>query len=410
MNRIYRGGPQGGRGGPPGMQGRLSGGPLQRAQLALMNGQSVTAEEICRRELEKKPDDVMMRLVLAQALVQQQRAKEGVVEARRILEFQPKNVDALILLSSSLVRTNQINPPKEALEVAERAVQLQPKMARTHLQLAEVFMARREFDRARDEAETATQLEPRQAAAHLLKGLALVELKDYEGALQSTQNAIRFDRNLAEAHLGKARALTELHRADEAMAAIDEAEHMNPLLQPAQLTQLRAQVFTSQRKYLAAYRFLLRFIQRGGANRALAPVLAFTQLITAVFGQWGVAVILFLVIMILFGISRIPLVGGWIVTALLLGIVGYGAWNAMPIITGKPAKQLLGKPPSAAVGLGAGVVVLALVFTITTLIVGRGHHHVTFGDWFNPLSASIAGLLAIFGVIAGWRFVPIGKS
>jgi tetratricopeptide (TPR) repeat protein len=189
MSRMYGGGPPN-RGGPPGMQGRMAGGPLQKARMALMNGQPALAVEICRRELEKK-DDITTRLLLAQALVQMQRAKEAVEEARHIVNAQPKNIDGLMLLASALVQTNQVNPPKEALEVAERAVQLQPKAARTHIQLAEVLLARRDFDRAKAEAEAATQLEPRLAAAHLIRGMSLLELKDSEGALQDSNNAIR---------------------------------------------------------------------------------------------------------------------------------------------------------------------------------------------------------------------------
>src|SRR5579875_991424 len=172
MTRIpYRGAP--GAGGE-----QLAGGPLQRARLALMNNQPALAIDICRKRLEKKPDDVATRLLLAQALVQMRLPREGVAEARRVLNSQPNNVDALMLLSSALMSTNQFNPPKEALAAAQRAVQLQPKAARTHVQLAEVLMVQRQFDQAREEADEAVKLEPKLGAAHMIKGMALMNIRD----------------------------------------------------------------------------------------------------------------------------------------------------------------------------------------------------------------------------------------
>lgn len=391
-------------GGPPGAQGRMAGGPLQRARLALMNGQPALAEEVCRRELEKRPNGLDARLLLTQALLQQQRAKEAVVEARQTVELQPKNVDALILLASALVQSNQVNPPKESQEVAERAVQISPKAARTHVQLAEVLMARRDFARAREEADTATQLEPRLAAGHLIRGMALLELKDYEGALQASQSALRYDSSMGVAYVGKARALTELKRTNEAMAAIDEAQRLSPFMQPSQLTQLRAQVHVKQRHYLDAYRTWLRFTRQTVKNPFMAPLTALLQLITTVFGQFGIFLILVLIALIFFGISRIPLVGGWIVAALLVALVGFGAWNAVGVLSGRKAPEMLRDPVKAVLGVGALALVLAAVFVISAWIAGRSHPHVGFFDWFTPLSVGIGGPLAFIAAAVVLRF------
>lgn len=381
----------------------MSGGPLQRARLALMQNQPAVAEEICRRRLEKRPDEIMTRLMLAQALIQQQRGKEAIDHLRRILEAQPKNVDALLLLSSALVSSNQINPPKEALTAAERAVQLQPGVARTHVQLAEALMSKREFDRARGEADEAVKLEPRLPAAQLIKGMALVELKDFDNAILAFRNALRHDQTMAVAYFGLARALAELKKPDEAMRAVDDAQRLNPNLPPAQIAQLRASIYQKQRHYGQAYGEYLALQRRSGSNNALAPIGAGFLFVSGIFGQAGPFVILAILIVILVGIGFIPVVGGVLIDILLVLLVGFGAWNALRTFTGTPTRQLLREPVRLAAAIGGLVVGAAVIFGLVALIVGRGHHPGGL-FWLTPLSFGLAAVVGLVLAAVAARF------
>jgi tetratricopeptide (TPR) repeat protein len=368
-----------------------------------MSNQPAIAEDICRRRLEKRPDEAPTRLMLAQALIQMQRAREGIAEARRVLEAQPNNVDALMLLSSALMGSNQINPPKEALVAAQRAVQLQPKMARTHVQLAEVLMMQRQFDQAREEADEAVRLEPKLAAAHMIRGMALMNSKDYEGATQSFQSAIRQDRTMAPAHFGLAQALSELHRPDEALEAVNKAQQLNPNLPAGQVTQLRAQIYRKQRKYRQAYNEYLTATRAAGRSGRFAPISAGFSFALSFFGRAAPFVLLALLLVILFGISRIPVAGGVLLDIIVVAILGFGIWQVTKQYGGAAPPQLLRDPRVLAATVGGVIVSLALVFG---LFAWFGHHPHRPDYWFTTLSFGLAATLAMIVAALALSFTP----
>lgn len=391
MTRPFRG--------APGAGGELAGGPLQRARLALMSNQPAVAEDICRRRLEKRPDEAPTRLMLAQALIQMQRPREGIAETRRVLDQQPNNVDALMLLSSALMGTNQINPPKEALATAQRAVQLQPKMGRPHVQLAEVLLMQRQFDQAREEADEAVRLEPKLAAAHMIKGMALMNTKDYEGAAQSFQSAIRQDRTMAPAHFGLAQALSELRRPDEALESVNKAQQLNPNLPASQVTQLRAQIYRKQRKYNLAYNEYVA-AGRGGRFARISAAISFAL---SFFGRAAPFVLLAVLLVVLFVVSRIPVAGGVLLDVIVVVLLGFGIWQVTKQYGGAPPPLLLRDPRVLAATVGGVVVSLALVFGLFAYL---GHHPHQPDYWFTTLSFGLAAALALIVAALALSFTP----
>src|SRR5215467_4412574 len=72
------------RGGQSGAMGVIPGGPLGKAKYALAMGDADEAERLCRKQLERAPDNAAARVLLAQVLLQTGRAGEAVTEARRV--------------------------------------------------------------------------------------------------------------------------------------------------------------------------------------------------------------------------------------------------------------------------------------------------------------------------------------
>ncbi len=377
------------RGGGPNM-GEVGGGPVQQARLALINNQPGRAEELCRRRLEKRPDDYATRLVLAQALIQLRQPREAIIEARRVLAAQPNNADALILLSSALLNVNQFNVPKEALTAAQRAVQLQPKAARGYVQLAQVQLVQRQYQDAAESATEALHLDPRLGAASLVKGMALLQMKDHEGAVTNLRAALRQDRTQSAAYIALAQALIQLRRGDEALEAIESAQKEHAPVPEGQLVQLRAQAYRKQRKYGKAFGQILEFTQRTSRFKAIAPIIAGYTFFFSLFGQGAVAVLVFVVVAILFGISKIPVAGGGLVDVIVIALTGFLTWQVTRQFTGaSPLARLVGGRRAIFAGI-AFVVPIILVFGIAAFI-GRGHHP---NDWFTTLTFGLAGVLA----------------
>jgi tetratricopeptide (TPR) repeat protein len=393
------------RGTQPGGAGMIPGGPLGKARYALGMGRPDEAERIVRKRLEKQPDDVAARVLLAQILMQMQQTAEAGREARIALRYQPKSVDALMVLSSALTQQGGIRGiPAEAEQSARRAVELAPNNANAHVQLAEVLLRKREFDAARAEVDKAAKLEPRSPGVQLMRALVLLSDKDPEGAVQAADNAIRFGKQLAPGSLAqadfiKANALIQLNRYDEALSSLDTAERQNPMLAGANANTLRGRIYFKQRKYKQSYSQFLAAQLLSGRLVRLAPVLAGVNMVlVGLFGERApfvlIGLLTVIVVLILFGLSYIPVVGPWIVMALVVALVGVFAVAFLRQLRGQvlPEEQMA-KLSTIAAALFGGVVGVVGTLVIESWI-GAALLHWRHAQ-YTPITIGIAGVVGI---------------
>jgi tetratricopeptide (TPR) repeat protein len=377
--------------------GGVPGGDVNRAKLALQMGRPDEAARLMRKWVERRPNDYSARLILAQALLQMQQVDDALVEARRVTKEQPTNADGFLLLSAALSQKQSRAGKEAAEEAARRAVQLQPRWARTHVQLAEALMARQDLKAAREEADEAIKLEPRLAAAHLIKGLAQLSDKDPEGAISSCEAALRYDSNLFAAHFALANALVETKRYDEALVALNRAQQLNPMLPQSQFDGLRGRILVKQRKFGAAYRLYLGNARQGRV-KWLAPFVAALSM-TSYFGQYAPAIVLVvLVLAVIFGIGFIPVVGPWLSVLLLLGVVGVSFFGALRQYNGSILPTDSQRIPALVSTVVAGVAFLAVGIWLGDTI---AHASVP-----TPVIFFIAGILALIVAVGVAYFWP----
>lgn len=398
---IYRGGGMAG-------QGTIPGGPLGKAKYALSIGRADEAEKICRKRLERNPDDTSARVLLAQALLAQNMSVDAADEARRAIREQSTNVDAHLILSSAMLqRATMRGVPAEAETAARRAVQLAPKAAKTHVQLAEVLAARKDFKGARDEADEAIKLEPRLAGAHLIKAIVLLTDKDPQGAIQASDNALRYDRTLTQAEFIKANAYMDSKQYDEALGSLDTVERdAGGMIADPQRQMLRGRIYFKQRKFKQSYSRFLHLQRMNPRFRFLAPALAgLSMVLFGVFGTGGqyalIAVFVLIVLAILFGLSFIPVVGGWIVAVIALALIGVMAFGAVRQSRGRIFPAEMSGRLTTAVG---AVMLFAVGMAITLWIANAFSKH----GWFNPFTFALGGtiglILSAVGVYLLGRF------
>jgi tetratricopeptide (TPR) repeat protein len=377
--------------------GQVPGGDINRAKLALQNNRPDEAERICRKRLERKPEDTQARMLLAQALLQLQRPDDAQVEARRATREQPTNSDAFLLLSAALAQKQNRRALQEAEETARRAVQLAPRQARTHVQLAEVLAARQDLKGARAEAEEAARIEPRLAAAHLIRGMVMLSERDAAGAVPALESALRYEGGLFPAHFALANAYVEVRRYDDALASLERAQALNPLLPPAQVEGLRGRIYLKQRRFGPAYREFQRAQRSSGRLPWLAPATAALSM-TQVFGRYApVVVIAIILLAILFGIGFIPVVGPWIAVLALLAVLGVSFFGALRQYEG----AILPSGPGRMAALGATVVAGIAVFVVVLYLGTWAIAHLSKP---NPLTFFIAGVLGL-GAAAGAAYM-----
>src|SRR5579885_1910873 len=351
-------------------RGAMQGGgdnPVMRARQALADNRFDEAERLSRRRLERKPDDLMARLVLAQALLQLQQPEEAAEHAQRVVDAQPNNVDALLTLSAALSQNQSKASLARAEAAARKAAALRSRDGKPRVQLAEVALAQRRLKEARAAADEAIKLDPRMAEAHLIRGLILLQDGDPQGAADESRQATRANRNLAPAYYTLALALNQLKQPKEAEEALDRAQELNAPIPPATLLGLRGQIYVKQRTWRNLAWFKKATItyaaaqSASGRPRFLALPLGFLITFFSMFGKWTPLAIAIVSAAVLFGLGAIPVAGRWIVAAVLLAlIIGmvYGFVRSLQ---------------SGAISLGrfASTAGLALV-TAVILIVGGG--------------------------------------
>lgn len=386
-------------------------GPLGKAKLALANGDVVEAERLTRKQLDRRSDDASARLLLGQILLQMRRNNEALTEIRRVVREQPKNVEALLSLSAALTQQGGLRVPNEAEQTARRAIQLAPRNANAHVQLAEVMAAKRDYKVARAEIEEACRLDPRSPNAHLMRAIILMSDKDPAGAVQATDSAIRYGRTtlgpgaLAQAEVIKANALVEVRRYDDALTSLDAAEKQNPMLVSANNHSLRGRIYFKKRQWRESYNEYLIAQRLNGRLLWLAPVLAAVNMVLSVFGSRApyvlVGILAVIVFAILFGVSNIPAVGGWLVAVLVLAMVGAFAFFSVRTLQGTilPGDAQTKVTTIAAIGF-AVIAGFALVIWIYQLLATNVFH---VRDWFDPNAVAIAGSIAlVLGALAAW--------
>jgi tetratricopeptide (TPR) repeat protein len=102
---------------------------------------------------------------------------------------------------------------REAQQVYEQALAIDPDNAHAHLGLCRLALRSRKFSFAAQSALDALQRSYQNPPAHYLLGLALIGMKHYARAAESLRAAISFNPNFPEAHVRLA-ALLEKHLGD----------------------------------------------------------------------------------------------------------------------------------------------------------------------------------------------------
>jgi predicted O-linked N-acetylglucosamine transferase (SPINDLY family) len=210
---------------------------------------------------DKKSQKAQVAGLLERAVMLQQAGLVPDAQAvyRQLLKLAPKHFDALYLLGMSEYRAQSYH---EAERLLDKAVAVEPRSAKAHLNRGVVLYALQRFEEAAacyrraialdpgyavamnnlgnvclvlnrlDEAienyDKALAVKPDFANAWYNRGLALQQLRRYEDALASYDRAVFFDPLYAEALNGKGSALRALLRPAEALDSYDRAVAINP--------------------------------------------------------------------------------------------------------------------------------------------------------------------------------------
>jgi tetratricopeptide (TPR) repeat protein len=150
----------------------------------------------------------------AQVLTAEKRYGEALAALERVTEAQLVRPGLFLQTGDLYLRLGR---SREARQVYEKALALDPDNAQAHVGLCRMALRRRQFRVAAQSALEALQRIYHDPQAHFLLGRALVGMQEYERAAEAFRAAISFNPNFPEAHVRLA-ALLEKHLGDDSSA------------------------------------------------------------------------------------------------------------------------------------------------------------------------------------------------
>jgi protein O-GlcNAc transferase len=161
-------------------------------------------------------------------LIAQGKQEQAVTLLRNLIQGEPRNADARLLLGSLLMENGQ---RAESIAQLSEAVKLLPKSAEAHNALGEAYSTFGETAAARPEFERAVVLDPRHAQAHVNLAAILLQQGDAPRAIPHLDTAIRlFGRrpDAAHPHYLRAKIYSEERDAAKAASELQQAVDLRP--------------------------------------------------------------------------------------------------------------------------------------------------------------------------------------
>lgn len=170
------------------------------------------------------------RLDLASALGERARA---IAVASEILERDGSDRRALWQRAHAYRRSDRSAEAEADLRhlvasYADEAMVPDPPRADANQALAEVLLARADFESAAAALREAVRFDPRRGAAFAALGAVKAELGRWDEAVELLRRAVDLDPDLAPAHYNLGTILARLGRYDEAIAAFEDAARRSP--------------------------------------------------------------------------------------------------------------------------------------------------------------------------------------
>lgn len=159
------------------------------------------------------------------ASLQQGQLSQAKVIYERVLQQQPRNIDALNLLGIIEAQTNN---HQFALELMDRAIEVNANSPGTYSNRGLALKSLKRLDEALASFDRAIAIQPDHAEAHFNRGILNTELKRFEEALADFDRAVAGRPDYPEAHGHRGVALQQLKRSEEALSSFDKAISLKP--------------------------------------------------------------------------------------------------------------------------------------------------------------------------------------
>ena len=193
--------------------------------LALVWGRAALAEEHLRIALQSVPWDVRTCNLLGNALADQGRFDEALVQYGKALEIDPEFIEAEKNLAVALA---DVGRGDEALAHFRKVLEIHPDFVEARDNLGRLLAGRGQFDEAVVQFRKALEIDPDYAEAHDDLGQALFQQGMPDEAAEQFRKAVEIKPDFAEAHNNLALVLVKREQFDDSLAHYRKALEIKP--------------------------------------------------------------------------------------------------------------------------------------------------------------------------------------
>ena len=183
------------------------------------------ARAIYVQDIQRDPDDYLLRFDYADFLEGIGDAREAVAQWRQVAELLPQYYLAYLEQGRMLEREGQLD---DAAENFRRALALYPRATVAWFELGNIHASEGKYAAALDECEHARRLEPNQPAFYACMGRLLSKMNRHADAVEKFRESIQIQPGYFDGRLALAEELLATGRDSEAKAQFDEAVRLKP--------------------------------------------------------------------------------------------------------------------------------------------------------------------------------------
>jgi Flp pilus assembly protein TadD len=194
-------------------------------RLRLKQGRTGEAQAELASRIAQMPGSLPLRVQYVRVLIAQDKLDQALVEAKKVLKADERNVPALLGLADAWYREKKF---ELARDVLENAAAIDPKNAEVANAQGFVHLATEQKPLAIEDFKRACELGPRFAEAHNNLGALLNEASDFEGGAKELEQAAKIEPGRSAIWLNLGNAYRGARRYEEAEAAYKKALELNP--------------------------------------------------------------------------------------------------------------------------------------------------------------------------------------
>jgi tetratricopeptide (TPR) repeat protein len=163
-----------------------------------------------------------------QAYFAEEKFREALIEYKNVVQIDPKDANAHYQLALIHMKLGGMSDLQAAFGELATTVDLDPSIQDAQIKLSEFYLLAKQPEKARKHADIVLASAPQDPKGHLLRGRSLIIEKEFDQGIEEFRQAIQLDPDNTNTYIDLAKAYIGLKKPEDAFAALKEGLAKQP--------------------------------------------------------------------------------------------------------------------------------------------------------------------------------------